>query len=147
MKDYMVYPGHGVGLVVEHTTKEILGKKHSFIVLEIIDSGMKILVPKVSLDAIGVRPIVSKEDANKVLDILNSPSKVDHSITWNMRYREYMELIKTGNIFDTAKVLRDLKALEVDKELSFGERKMIDTARNLIKTELNLVLGVNYENI
>jgi CarD family transcriptional regulator len=63
--------------------------------------------------------------------------KIDNQ-TWNRRYREYMEKIKTGSVYEIAEVLRDLFVLKVDKELSFGERKMLDTARNLLLKELSL---------
>ena len=67
--------------------------------------------------------------------------------TWNRRYREYMEKIKTGSVFEIAEVLRDLYLLKFDKDLSFGERKMLDTARNLLIKELSLAKGVNEDDI
>ncbi|HEY4769100.1 MAG TPA: CarD family transcriptional regulator, partial [Myxococcales bacterium] len=69
------------------------------------------------------------------------------SATWNRRYREYMEKIKTGSVFEIAEVLRDLYLLKFDKDLSFGERKMLDTARNLLIKELSLAKGVNEDDI
>jgi CarD family transcriptional regulator len=68
--------------------------------------------------------------------------KVDNQ-TWNRRYREYMEKIKTGSVYEIAEVLRDLVVLKVDKELSFGERKMLDTARNLLLKELTLATSTD----
>jgi CarD family transcriptional regulator len=136
--DNAVYPGHGVGRVTAIETKEILGKHHMFYTIEIIDSGMKILVPRDNVKSVGLRPIISKEEAGQVLDILKVKDvKIDNQ-TWNRRYREYMEKIKTGSVFEIAEVLRDLFLLKVDKELSFGERKMLDTARNLLIKELTL---------
>ncbi|MFN9065907.1 MAG: CarD family transcriptional regulator, partial [Bdellovibrionales bacterium] len=85
-----------------------------------------------------LRPIISVEEAQKVLGILKEKNvKIDNQ-TWNRRYREYMEKIKTGSVYEIAEVLRDLFVLKVDKELSFGERKMLDTARNLLLKELSL---------
>jgi CarD family transcriptional regulator len=136
--DNAVYPGHGVGRVTAIETKEILGKQHSFYTLEILDSGMKILVPKDNVKAVGLRPIISKEQASEVLSILKVKNVKIDTQTWNRRYREYMEKIKTGSVFEIAEVLRDLFLLKVDKELSFGERKMLDTARNLLIKELTL---------
>ena len=72
--------------------------------------------------------------------------KIDNQ-TWNRRYREYMEKIKTGSVFEIAEVLRDLFLLKVDKELSFGERKMLDTARTLLIKELALATQNNEEKI
>jgi CarD family transcriptional regulator len=99
---------------------------------------MKIMVPKEKAEANGCRPVISKTEAQKVIDILKQKNvKIDNQ-TWNRRYREYMEKIKTGSVYEIAEVLRDLFVLKVDKELSFGERKMLDTARSLLLRELTL---------
>lgn len=133
-----VYPGHGVGEVTAIETKEIFGDKHMFYTIRILETGMKIMVPKNNADQVGLRPIISREEAAKVIGILKEKDvKIDNQ-TWNRRYREYMEKIKTGSVYEIAEVLRDLYVLKVDKELSFGERKMLDTARNLLLSELSL---------
>lgn len=136
--DNAVYPGYGVGQITSIENKEISGTCLTFYSLRILDSGMKIMVPKHNAEAVGLRPIISRDEANKVIDILKEKeTKVDNQ-TWNRRYREYMEKIKTGSVYEIAEVLRDLFLLKVDKELSFGERKMLDTARNLLLKELSL---------
>lgn len=136
--DNAVYPGHGVGEVTSIETKEIMGSKQTFYSIRIMESGMKIMVPKSNVINVGLRPIISKDEAGKVLEILKQKNiKIDNQ-TWNRRYREYMEKIKTGSVYEIAEVLRDLFLLRVDKELSFGERKMLDTARNLLFKELSL---------
>jgi CarD family transcriptional regulator len=136
--DNAVYPGHGVGRVIAIETKEILGNKQEFYTIQIIETGMKIMIPKSNVASVGLRPIISKEEAAVVIGILKETQiKVDNQ-TWNRRYREYMEKIKTGSVYEIAEVLRDLFLLKVDKELSFGERKMLDTARNLLMKELTL---------
>jgi len=136
--DNAVYPGHGVGRVVAIDTKEILGSVHQFYSIQIIETGMKIMVPANNVKSVGLRPIISKEEAQKVVGILKEKNvKIDNQ-TWNRRYREYMEKIKTGSVYEIAEVLRDLFLLKVDKELSFGERKMLDTARGLLLKELSL---------
>lgn len=141
--DNAVYPGHGVGRVMAIETKEILGTKQTFYSLQIIETGMKIMIPKENVVSVGLRPIISKTEAEKVLGILREKEvKIDNQ-TWNRRYREYMEKIKTGSVFEIAEVLRDLFLLKVDKELSFGERKMLDTARTLLLKELTLATSEN----
>lgn len=139
--DNAVYPGHGVGKIKAIETKEILGSKHTFYSIEILESGMKIMVPTNNTESVGLRPIISGVEADKVLGILKETNvKIDNQ-TWNRRYREYMEKIKTGSVYEIAEVLRDLFLLKVDKELSFGERKMLDTARGLLLRELSLAKG------
>lgn len=139
--DNAVYPGHGVGRVNAIETKEIAGTKLTFYSIQILDSGMKIMVPQANVKNVGLRPIISREEAFSVIGILKETNvKIDNQ-TWNRRYREYMEKIKTGGVREIAEVLRDLFLLKVDKELSFGERKMLDTARSLLIKELILATG------
>lgn len=141
--DNAVYPGHGVGEVTSIETKEIMGSKQTFYSIRILESGMKIMVPKTNVTNVGLRPIISKDEAGKVLEILKQKNvKIDNQ-TWNRRYREYMEKIKTGSVYEIAEVLRDLFLLRVDKELSFGERKMLDTARSLLFKELSLATSTS----
>ena len=136
--DNAVYPGYGVGKVTSIETKEILGNKQTFYSILIIETGMKIMVPKDNVAMVGLRPIISKDEADKVIEILKVKEvKIDNQ-TWNRRYREYMEKIKTGSVYEIAEVLRDLFLLKADKELSFGERKMLDNARGLLLKELSL---------
>ena len=136
--DNAVYPGHGVGKILAIETKEILGNKQTFYSIQIVETGMKIMIPKDNVASVGLRPIISKDEAGQVLGILKEKDVKIDTQTWNRRYREYMEKIKTGSVFEIAEVLRDLFLLRVDKELSFGERKMLDTARNLLLKELIL---------
>ncbi|MCC6278440.1 MAG: CarD family transcriptional regulator [Oligoflexia bacterium] len=145
--DNAVYPGHGVGVVTAIETKEIFGKKQTFYSIKSLDNGMKIMVPKENVESVGLRAIISKKEANEVFKILRKKNiKIDNQ-TWNRRYREYMEKIKTGSIYEIAEVLRDLFLLKVDKELSFGERKMLDTARSLLIKELALAKRINEKKV
>ncbi len=139
--DNAVYPGHGVGEVTAIETKEIFGNKQTFYTIRVVETGMKIMVPQQNAEAVGLRPIISREEAGKVLEILKETEvKIDNQ-TWNRRYREYTEKLKTGSVYEIAEVLRDLFVLKVDKELSFGERKMLDSARTLLLKELALATG------
>lgn len=134
--DMAVYPAHGVGEVKSIETREILGSKQAFYVLQILDSGMKIMVPTTNVSAVGLREIISESEVDDVYSILKERDvKIDNQ-TWNRRYREYMDKIKTGSVYEIAEVLRDLSLLKFQKELSFGERKMLDTAKNLLVKEL-----------
>ena len=143
--DNAVYPGYGVGRVVSVESKEIMGTKLEFYSVQIMETGMKVMIPKNNVASVGLRPIISRDEANKVIEILKETDvKIDNQ-TWNRRYREYMEKIKTGSVYEIAEVLRDLFLLKVDKELSFGERKMLDTARGLLMKELSL--AVNKEEL
>jgi len=136
--DKAVYPVHGVAEVVALEQREIGGSKTPVYILKIIDTGMKIMVPTINAGSVGLRDLISSKQVKEVYSILKSRDIPRDTQTWNRRYREYMEKIKTGSVFEIAEVLRDLCVLRTTKELSFGERKMLDTARTLIVKELSV---------
>ena len=133
-----VYPAHGVGEIQAVEAKTMAGLKQSFYVMKIIDTAMVVMIPCDSSDKVGLRAIVSSADADKVFEILKLKDVEIVQQPWNQRYREYMEKIKSGSVFEIASVLRDLFLLQKDKELSFGERKMVDTSKSLLVTEIAL---------
>jgi CarD family transcriptional regulator len=142
-----VYPAHGVGVIKAVEMKTIGGVDQSFYVLEILDNSMRIMIPTASSKNVGLRAIVDKKEVNDVLDILADRSVVLGAQTWNRRYRDYMEKIKTGSVHEVAVVLRDLFLLSVDKDLSYGERKMLDTAKNLLVKELSLAQDAEEDDV
>ena len=137
--DMAVYPTHGVGVIESIESKEISGNKHTFYVLRVLGNGMTIMIPTNNAEAVGLRQIISQKQVQKVYKILRKKNIEIDAQTWNRRYREYIEKIKTGSIFEVAGVLRDLFLLRLGKDLSFGERRMLDTARNLLIKELSIV--------
>jgi CarD family transcriptional regulator len=136
--DMAVYPAHGVGVIKAIETKTIGGVVQSFYVMKILDNDMTIMIPTANCTNVGLRSIISAKEVDKVLNILMERDIQISSQTWNRRYRDYMDKIKTGSAFEVAVVLRDLYLLSDDKELSYGERKMMDTARNLLVKEISL---------
>ena len=133
-----VYPAHGVTVVKRIDEREVAGKKKSFYVLQVIENSMTIMVPTENADSVGLREIISPKDVQAVYKILKQRNvKIDQT-TWNRRYREYMEKIKTGSVFEIAEVLRNLFLLRHSKDLSFGERKMLDQAKALLVREISL---------
>ncbi len=136
--DNAVYPAHGVAIIKRIDEREVGGKKKKFYVLQVVDNQMTIMVPTDNVESVGLREIISTKDVKQVYDILKERNvKIDQT-TWNRRYREYMEKIKTGSIFEIAEVLRNLFLLRHSKDLSFGERKMLDQAKHLLVKEISL---------
>ena len=140
--DHAVYPGHGVGRIDKIEFKEILGSKHEFYSVVILETGMKVMIPAANIKSVGLRPLISKEEAINVVSILKDKNVKIDTQTWYRRYREYMDKIKTGSVIEIAGVLRDLYVLKVDKDLSAGEKKMLETAKALLLKELNLAPDV-----
>jgi len=145
--DKAVYPAHGVAEITGIESKEISGAKQTFYILRILENGMRIMVPMKNVAAVGLRAVVNKSEVKEVYDILKSREVSVEGQTWNRRYREYMEKIKTGSVFEIAEVLRDLSLLKHDKDLSFGERKMLDTAKSLLVKELAVAKSTKEEKI
>jgi CarD family transcriptional regulator, regulator of rRNA transcription len=145
--DKAVYPAHGVAEVVGLETREIGGNRQTFYILRILETGMKIMIPKGNVSAVGLREVIAEQDVKEVYNILKSKEIAVEGQTWNRRYREYMDKIKTGSVFEIAEVLRDLCVLRGSKELSFGERKMLDTARQLLVKELAIAKGTKETKI
>lgn len=145
--DKIVYPAHGVAQIDKIETKDIGGFKQTFYVLRLLDSGTTLMVPTTNEKQVGMRSIVNEEEADLVFDVLRKKEKLPEGVTWNRRHRDYMEKIRTGSVFEVAKVLRELYLLKIDKELSFGERKMLDTARSLLMMEISLAKNMSVNDV
>ena len=134
--DKAVYPAQGVVEVIRIEEKDLGGARQRFYVLKILNTDHKIFVPVASASDRGLREVISEEEIREIFDILRERTIAFDNQTWNRRYRGFMDKIKTGSIYDVAEVLRDLYRLKTDKQLSFGERRMLDTARSLIVKEI-----------
>lgn len=133
-----VYPAHGVGIIESIEHRRIGEREQSFYVMKILKNNMVIMIPTATSKNVGLRCIISPKEVSEVFDILHEKDVQIETQTWNRRYREYMEKIKTGSVFEVAAVLRDLYLLQEDKDLSYGERKMLDTAKSLLVKELSI---------
>jgi len=133
-----VYPAHGVVEVIGVDTKQIGGAQFAFYVLRVLENGMQIMVPRDKADQVGLRPVATSADVDEVFAVLRDPDVIVDKQTWNRRYRGFMEKIKTGSLFDVAEVFRDLMRLRASKNLSFGERRMLETAKTLMVKEVAL---------
>ena len=145
--DKAVYPAHGVGEVTAIENRSIGGIEQTFYILRILENGMKIMVPTDNIRQVGLREVISKSKVEKVLKILKAKSLSVETTTWNRRYREYMEKIKTGSVYEVAEVLRDLYILKADKDLSFCELKVLDQAKGLLVREVAVAKGCDEDEI
>jgi len=145
--DLAVYPAHGVGVIERIENQEISGCNQEFYVMRILDNDMKIMIPIQNVDNVGLREIIGRKEIPKLYSILKKRDVIIDNQTWNRRYREYMDKIKTGSVYEVAEVYRDLLMLKIEKDLSFGERKMLDTARSLLVKEISLAQKVKEEEI
>ena len=146
--DLAVYPAHGVGVIERIENREISGCQENFFVMRILENNMIIMIPSSNTKNVGLRELIDQTEVSKVFSILkNRDMYVDDNQTWNRRYRDYMDKIKSGSVFEVAEVYRDLSTIKQDKELSFGERKMLDTARSLLVKEISLAKNMKEEDV
>ncbi len=145
--DLAVYPAYGVGRIVSIEEKVISGEKRTFYVVEILKKGMKVMVPKNNADQKGLRDIVSRKKANEVFGVLKERNVKINNQNWTKRFKEYQDKIKTGQIYEIAEVLRDIHILGMKKDLSYGEKKILETARELLVQELAIALSKSEEDI
>lgn len=136
--DKIVYPMHGAGVIEAIEEREIFEESKPYYIMQIVSEGLQILIPVDKADEIGVRTIVSQEIIDDMIEVLKTPMD-EMEKNWNRRYREHMEKMKTGDIFEVAKVVKNLILLDREKGLSTGEKKMLNSARNFIISEIVLI--------
>ena len=133
-----VYPGYGVAEITGIENREISGSQQRFYVLRVLGKDMTLMVPMSNADSVGLRSIITGGEIDEVYEVLRRRGDKISTATWNRRHREYMEKIRTGSLIEIATVMRDLCLLRGDKDLSYGERNMLETARALLVQELAL---------
>ena len=145
--DVAVYPAHGVGYIESIESKEINGDTLNFYMMKIVENGMVIMIPTSNVESVGLRELIPETEVPEVYKVMKEKAHGSDNQTWNRRYREYMDKIKTGSIYDVAEVFRDLFQLKLEKDLSFGERKLLDTAQNLLVQELSMAKDVDEKSM
>ncbi|MFO0610335.1 MAG: CarD family transcriptional regulator [Polyangiales bacterium] len=147
--DKAVHPAHGLGEVTAIENRMAGGNDALYYVLKILESGMRVMVPTRAADAVGLRGVMSPEEAERVLEVFSTREKPVGTGPWNRRLRAYTELLKSGSPVEVARVLRDLYAVKLrhEKELSYGERRLMDQARALLLKELALATGSDEKSV
>ena len=139
--DKVVYPMHGAGVIEAIEEKEVLGERKQYYIMRLPIGDMRAMIPTHNVNGIGLRRVISEAEVEEVFQVL----RADHtrmSTNWNRRYRANLEKIKSGNIYEVAEVVRNLFQRDRGKGLSTGERKMLDSARQILLSELVLAKGI-----
>lgn len=143
--DYIVYPMHGAGTVDAIEEKNILGEKQSYYIIK-MPGEVKVMVPTAKAEEVGVRSIIDKSSADRVFKILEE-DETEMSQNWNKRYRDNMEKMKSGDIYEVADVVRNLSFKQKEKGLSTGEKKMLLNARQILISELALAESSSQDEV
>ncbi len=136
--DRVVYPMHGAGVIESIEEKEILGATRQYYVMNLSLGDMKVMIPMDNACQIGLRQVIDKKDVGGVVSVLHEPYCI-LSKNWNRRYMVNMEKIKSGDILEVAEVVKNLLHREKEKGLSTGEKKMLESAKRILVSELVLV--------
>ena len=144
--DKIVHPMHGAGVIDSIVTKKVNGVVRDYYILKLPVGGMLVMIPTSNSEEIGVRPVVDKDEADRL--IASMPDiEVDMTQNWNRRYRENMMRIKSGDLLEVAKVVKGLMLRDVDRGLSTVERKMLHSAKQILISELVLSQNTSYEDV
>ena len=143
--DKIVYPMHGAGTIDAIENKNILGEEQSYYVIK-MPGEVKVMVPTEKAEQIGVRSVINKEEASKVIAVLEH-NETEMSQNWNKRYRDNMDKMKSGDIYKVADVVRNLSFKQKEKGLSTGEKKMLNNAKQILVSELVLTEHATQDEI
>ena len=143
--DEVVYPMHGAGKIVSIEERAILDERQSYYIIK-MPGEVKVMVPTAKAEEVGVRNIIDEESAQKVMKVLEADS-TEMSMNWNKRYRENMDKMKTGDIFEVADIVRNLSFKQKEKGLSTGEKKMLLNAKQILISELVLAEKKDVEEV
>ena len=143
--DQVVYPQHGVATIQKIEDKEVLGEKQSYLVLELDEGDLTLMVPAASVEEVGIRNLIGKEQVDEVLGILGKAKVTDGADNWSRRFKANSEKLRSGDIQMVAEVVRNLSIRDKQKGLSTGERRMLNRARRILAGELAVALKLDAE--
>lgn len=150
LDEKVVYPGHGVAKISRILEKSFAGHSTTFFELKFLNKDMTILVPIDNFDLVGIRRLSSLENINEIFRMLAEPVGLIHTESspsnWNKRNKEYQCKLRTGNLRDICKIYRDLKYISSYKELSFGEKNLLQQTEMLLAQEISLVKKVGEDS-
>lgn len=144
--DKVIYPNQGIGVVEDIQKENYFGQEFQVYHLRILSNDSKIMVPSSNAEEIGIRKLITTDTISEVYDFFRS-GVVDVSMNWKGRYKEHVNLMKTGSILDMALVMKSLYYLNLIKPLSFREKKMMEKAKELLVTEISEVMETSAENV
>ena len=144
--DKVVHPMHGAGIIDSIVDERINGKTQAYYVFRMPVNGLVLKIPTANSNAVGLRAVVDADYADQVIDAL-SGLQIDVTSNWNRRYRENLERLKSGDLYEVARVIKCLMLREAERGLSTGERKMLHNAKQIFISEMVLAKGKPYQEI
>ena len=144
--DLVVHPMHGAGVIDDIVRERVAGTTKEYYVFKMPMGGLILKIPTENSQAIGIRKVISKAEADELLEAIQSIA-VEHNANWNKRYQENLLRLKSGDLREVAQVIKGLMRRDTLRGLSTGERKMLHSAKQIMISELVLVLGSDYKSV
>jgi CarD family transcriptional regulator len=142
--DKVVYPHHGAATIEKREKKEAFGKKQDYLVLRLAYGDLTLMVPADNAEEIGLRDVINDEEVEEVFAVLRK-KEARMPTNWSRRFKNHVEKLKSGDIYQVAEVVRNLTIREKDKGLSAGEKRMLGKARQILVSELTFALNADEE--
>ena len=142
--DKVVYPHHGAAVIEKREQKEVFGETREYLVLKLAYGDLTLMVPCDNTDEVGLREVINDEEVEEVFAVLRK-KEARMPTNWSRRYKNHVEKLKSGDIYQVAEVVRNLSIRDKDKGLSAGEKRMLSKARQILVSELTFAIGVSEE--
>ena len=142
--DKVVYPHHGAATIEKRETKVAFGEEREYLVLKLAYGDLTLMVPSDNTDEVGLREVINDEEVEEVFAVLRK-KEARMPTNWSRRFKNHVEKLKSGDIYQVAEVVRNLSLREKDKGLSAGEKRMLAKARQILVSELTFAINVNEE--
>jgi CarD family transcriptional regulator len=142
--DKVVYPHHGAAVIEKREKKHAFGEEREYLILRLAYGDLTLMVPADNTDSVGLREVINDEEVEEVFAVLRK-KEARMPTNWSRRFKNHVEKLKSGDIYQVAEVVRNLSLREKDKGLSAGEKRMLAKARQILTSELTFALGVNEE--
>src|SRR5689334_3372349 len=142
--DKVVYPHHGAATIERREKKDVFGEKRDYLVLRLAYGDLTLMVPADNAEEIGLRDVINDEEVEEVFAVLRK-KEARMPTNWSRRFKNHVEKLKSGDIYQVAEVVRNLTIREKDKGLSAGEKRMLGKARQILVSELTFAIGVDEE--
>ena len=144
--ELVVHPMHGAGVIDDIVRERVAGTTKEYYVFKMPMGGLILKIPTENSQAIGIRKVISKAEADELLEEIPAIA-VEHNANWNKRYQENLLRLKSGDLREVAQVIKGLMRRDTLRGLSTGERKMLHSAKQIMISELVLVLDSDYKSV
>src|SRR3954467_5973243 len=140
--DKVVYPHHGAATVEKREKKHAFGEEREYLVLKLAYGDLTLMVPADNTDEVGLREVINLEEVEEVFAVLGK-KEARMPTNWSRRFKNHVEKLKSGDIYQVAEVVRNLTLRDKEKGLSAGEKRMLAKERQLLGSELTCAINVD----